>query len=305
MNVAILGAGFIGKRVIKNLLASGHTVQVLDRNPCPDEFVDKVKWITSECQDQRSVEKVLQDVTVAYHLASSTVPGDQHVDVAIELKDNVVSILGFVDSCLKTGVKRIVFASSSSVYGVQHSMPINELAPTNPISTHGIHKLMVEKFLLLAQHLHGIQVRILRIANPYGPSQSILGRQGFIAMAIGHILNNSPIILRDNGKPVRDFIFIDDLAEAAVQAGIQEKLPSVINIGTGIGLSLREILNQIEKLINCEVKITPTESRQVDIPVSILDVSLMNSVMRFIPSTSFQEGLSITLTYHGLIPEIS
>ncbi len=296
---SIIGAGFIGKAIVRNLLSKRQAVCVLDRHECPAEFSGKVNWIMGNFHDSNALERALGGAAVAYHLVSSTVPGDQHVDVAIELNENVVGSLRFVEACLKADVKRIVFASSSSVYGLQDHLPINEMVLTNPISPHGIHKLTVEKFLLLARHLHGIDVRILRIANPYGPEQNVSGRQGFVAMAIGHLLRDTPLALRDKGRAVRDFIFIDDLAEGLVLGGFLDGLPSIMNIATGNGASLREVLNSMEELLGCKIMTTPIESRQIDIPISVLDIGLVRSAMSFVPITSLREGLSKTLRHHG------
>lgn len=296
---AVFGAGFIGKSVIRNLLAKGNEVSVLDRNACTEEFSGKVTWVTGNFDDKRAVGQALQGVTVAYHLVSSTVPGDQHVDVAKELNENVVGSLHFIDSCLAAGVKRIVYASSSSVYGLQDHFPIGESAPTNPISHHGIHKLTTEKFLLLAHHLHGIEVRVARIANPYGPEQSIFGRQGFIAIVIGSLINEVPLQLRDMGRSIRDFIYIDDLAEALGLCGSVDGLPSIINIGAGVGKSLREVVDVMEKLIGRKIVTVSTESRIVDIPVSVLDICLAKSAMSFLPRIGLSEGLAMTLQHHG------
>ena len=237
---------------------------------------------------------------MSYHLAASTVPGDLYADVAMELNDNVVGALHFIEACLKSGVNRIVFSSSSSVYGTQDHLPIGESAPTNPISAHGIHKLSVEKYLLLARRLHGIEVRILRIGNPYGPEQSPIGRQGFVAIAIGEILRRSPLPLRDMGRTVRDFIYIDDLAEAMALAGLLDGLPSIINIGTGRGYSLREVLEVIEGLIGRKVETNAVESRIVDIQESVLDVRLAKEVLNYSPAIELPEGIRMTLRFHGI-----
>jgi UDP-glucose 4-epimerase len=295
----VLGAGFIGKAVIRNLLLKGNDVSVLDRHICPSEFSGKVTWITADYHDQNSLGKVLLDASVAYHLVSSTVPGDQHIDVTKELNENVVGSLHFVDACVAAGIKRIVFASSSSVYGIQDCLPINESAPTNPISSHGIHKLTVEKYLLLAQRLYGIEVRVLRIANPYGPEQNVLGRQGFIAIVIGNLLRGTPVSLRDNGSSVRDYIYIDDVAEALVLSGSLDGLPSVINIASGKGHSLQEVLNLMERLIGHQIATVPTESRIMDVPSSILDIELSRTAMYFVPTTGLRVGLIKTLRHHG------
>ena len=300
LHFAVIGAGFIGKSVIRTLLKKNIQVSVLDRNPCPIEFQNKTKWITGNYHDIRMLFEVLKGVTVAYHFVSSTVPGDQNVDFATELNENVLGTLRFVDSCLAIGIKRIVFASSASVYGIQEYFPINETASTNPISTYGIHKLTVEKFLWLSKHLHGIEVRILRVSNPYGPDQNIYGRQGFIAITIGNILQGLPIGLRNNGQSIRDFIYIDDLANAFVLCGQIDNLPTIINIGTGKGHSLGNVVNLIEQLIHRSVTTIEVESRTVDIPVSVLDIGIIRSCTSFRPITSLREGLSRTLQHHGL-----
>jgi UDP-glucose 4-epimerase len=304
VNSAIIGAGFIGKSVIRNLLAKNINVSVLDRNTCPLEFSDKTKWITGNFHDQSMLAEALVGVTVAYHFVSSTVPGDQKVDVAMELNENVVGTLRFIEACLSAGVKRIVFASSASVYGIQENFPISELALTNPISAHGIHKLTIEKFLLLAKHLHGIDVRILRVSNPYGPEQSIFGRQGFIGMAIGCILRDLPIGLRNRGLAIRDFIYIDDLAEAFASCGESDDLPEIINVGSGVGSSLIDVVETFRELIYRSIPTVEVESRAVDIPVSVLDIELIRSCSSFSATTKLRDGLSRTLQHHGL-PVIS
>lgn len=299
-HIAVIGAGFIGKAVIRNLLLKGYDIRVLDRHACPDEFAQIVTWVTGNFHDKNPLGRVLQGASVAYHLVSSTVPGDQHVDVAMELNENVVGALCFVDACLVAGVKRIVFASSASVYGLQDRLPIIESAATNPISAHGIHKLTIEKYLLLAQHLHGIEVRIARIANPYGPEQSVMGRQGFIAIAIGCLLSDAPLSLRDTGRSIRDFIYIDDLAEVLGLCGTLDDLPSIINIGSGKGYSLRDVVDLMEQLIGRQIAIVSMESRAVDIPISVLDIGLAHSAISFKHSTLLREGLEKTFLHHGI-----
>jgi UDP-glucose 4-epimerase len=296
---AVLGAGFIGRALIRNLLLKSKTVRVLDRNSCPSEFLGNTQWIKGVFEDKRALRDLLDGVSVAYHLVSSTVPGDQHVDAARELHDNVVSTLQFIDVCLEVGVKRIVFASSASVYGVQELIPIKESAMTNPISTHGINKLAIEKFLLLAKYQHDISVQILRISNPYGPGQNISGRQGFIGMTIGHILSNSPVLLRNQGLAIRDYIYIDDLAAAFALAGELNDSPSVMNVGSGRGHSLRDVINIFSLLLNKSIATNYSVSRSVDIPSSILDIELFQAFSASSHGTNLREGLIKTLNFHG------
>jgi UDP-glucose 4-epimerase len=159
---------------------------------------------------------------------------------------------------------------------------------------------MIEKYLLLASYKNNIDVRILRIANPYGPGQNIYGRQGFIAMAIGKILNGLPLTLSNNGKVIRDFIYIDDVAEILSLCGTLDNLPPVINVGSQAGHSLKEVVNTISELLKFEVLTESTKSRNFDIPSSILNIDLMKEATLFSPTISLVDGLSRTLLHHGL-----
>jgi UDP-glucose 4-epimerase len=311
--IAIIGAGFIGKHLIRTLLHAGHVLSILDRNVCPAEFSGLLTWSQGDFHDQAKLSETLAGTEIAYHLVSSTVPGDLHIDVARELHDNVVGSMGVAQACVEHGVGRLVFASSASVYGVQEHFPVAEDAPTWPISAHGIHKLAVEKFLWLAHQEHELDVRILRLANPYGPGQNITGRQGFVAIAIGCLVRGDALTVRDSGRMVRDFIYIEDAAQAFALAGLREGLPLVLNIGAGEGHSLCEVVDLIEQLSGKAIRTVDAAPRQVDIPVSVLDVSRAQAVLNFTPRTGLRKGIIRTLkavvqqtgiTFPGLVPVI-
>jgi UDP-glucose 4-epimerase len=298
--VAVIGAGFLGQALIKNLLESGCEVNVLDHHPLSNVLCTGAKWFVGDFRDQSLLMSTLDKVSVAYHLVASTVPGDQQVDSAKELNEDVVGTIKFIDACVASNVQRIIFSSSSSVYGMQDELPIKESAFTNPISTHGIHKLTIEKFLLLARHLHGIDVRILRISNPYGPGQSLVGRQGFVAIAIGKIISGSSLILRDEGRAIRDFIFIDDLTRILALAGLRDNVPSIMNVGSGKGHSLIEVVQLMEELLGYTTKIVNTESRRIDIPASVLDTTLAERALDLQPAAKLRAGILKTLRFHGV-----
>jgi UDP-glucose 4-epimerase len=308
--IAIIGAGFIGKHLIRKLLQAGHKLTILDRNNCPTEFTGLLNWNKGDFHDQAKLVHTLLGAEIVYHLVSSTVPGDLHINVAKELHDNVVGSLGLAQACVEQGVGRLVFASSASVYGVQEHFPVAEDAPNWPISAHGIHKMAVEKFLWLAHLEHSLDVRILRLANPYGPGQSINGRQGFVAIAIGCLVRGDTLTVRDGGRMVRDFIYIEDAAEALALAGLREGLPLVLNIGAGVGHSLSEVVDMIEQLSGKAILTVEASPRQVDIPVSVLDVSRAKALLGFTASTSLREGLLSTLMavvklYGVVLPSLS
>ncbi len=297
---AVCGSGFIGKGLVRQLLSQGYGVNVLDHNICPDEFSGETKWVTGEFGDNDDLRNTLDGSEVVYHLVSSTVPGDETVDPVKELSENIFSTIAFLEMCKKCNVKRVVFVSSSSVYGLQSTMPIPEDAKTNPISSHGIQKLTIEKYLLLHQFLHGIDIRIIRVSNPYGPGQNLSGRQGFVAIAIGHMIKNEPVLLRDSGRPIRDFIYIDDVSRALVLAGIVKNASSVINVGSGKGYSLKQVVELLQGITGTNVLVVQGELRKADIAESVLNVSLAHNDLSFEPQFSMHDGLVRTLQYHGL-----
>ena len=303
---AICGSGFIGKNLIRCLISQGYGVNVLDRNICPKEFLGKAQWVTGEFSNSEALRKTLDGVDVAFHLVSNSVPGDGAIhDAAINLvkglSDNILLTIKFLDMCKACDVKRVVFISSSSVYGLQSQIPIAESATTNPISSHGIEKLALEKYFLLYKFLYGIDVRIIRLSNPYGPGQSLFGRQGFIAISIGRLLKHKPILLRDLGRPIRDFIYIDDVSKALTLAGTLEYGPSILNIGSNKGHSLLQVVKLLEEILGQTIKMDQIEPKKIDIHESVLNVSLAHDCIFFNSQISMREGLVKTLEHHKLL----
>ncbi len=286
--------------LVRRLLRDGYSVSVLDHKPPPHDIAGRVSWVRGDFADQSAVAAALEKSACAIHLVSSTVPGDEHVDATRELSDNIFATLEFLKTCERVRVPRVVFSSSSSVYGLQEHMPIPESAITDPISSHGIQKLAIEKYLLLHRFNSGLDVRIARLSNPYGPGQRIEGRQGFVAITIGHLLKNERILMRDDGRPVRDFIYIDDVVDAFKRLAILPRAPTVVNVGLGTGHSLRQVVDLIAGLIGHPVDAEVGAPRRSDIPVSVLDVGLAAREIGFAPTVPMHAGLARTLRHHGI-----
>ncbi len=302
---AVFGAGFIGKSLIRELLSLDWEVSVLDHNPRPETIAGTTRWLTGEFSDSTKVRRTLENVQVAFHLVSSTVPCDETAASDGGLSPDVRATLNFLEVCREVGVARVVFTSSASVYGPQHVTPIGEDAAPNPISAHGAQKLLLEQHLLCHRAQHGLDVRIVRLSNPYGPEQKIFGRQGFIALALGRWLNHQPILLRDGGRPIRDFVYIGDVARALARVGVRGTVPSVLNIGLGIGHSLTAVVDELGCLLGTRLDIEYGDSRREDIPTSVLDVSLARRALDFEPQYSLRDGLTDTLRRLGIVPQIA
>ena len=299
MRLSILGAGFIGLNFIRSSLRKGFSITVLDRNPCPNDLVDKLEWIQGDFSSEQLLTKALKNADIVLHFISSTVPGDQ-VDEAAELASNVGQTLSLLKLCVLEKVKRLIFISSASVYGVQDSQPIIELASTDPISSHGISKLTIEKYLQLYQYHFGLDAKILRLSNPYGPEQDILGRQGFVAIAIGKILSGDKLSIRGDGSIVRDYIYIDDVSNALTALCEIESTETIVNVGSGIGYTLTDVVEKIGYLVGKPIPIEFSDKRYIDIPASVLDISKAKKLFGFQPKYSLDEGLLLTLKHHKI-----
>jgi UDP-glucose 4-epimerase len=299
MRLAILGAGFIGLNFIRSPASKEFDITVLDSNPCPIDLTGKVNWIQGNFFSKGILISAIKNAEIIFHFISTTVPGDD-VDEASELGLNVGQTLALLKLCLKEKVKRVVFISSASVYGIQLITPISELAPTSPISSHGISKLTIEKYLEFYKYHYGLDCKILRLSNPYGPGQDLKGRQGFVAIAIGKILSGEKLIIRGDGTIVRDYIFIDDVSSALKELSYTTSNESLFNIGSGVGYSLNDVVKKLSVLIGKSILLEYGANRFVDIPSSVLNISRARQVLNFENYYTFDQGLLLTLKHHKI-----
>ncbi len=280
MNVAIFGLGFIGKNLLDSLLKEDCGISVLSRHKCPSCYEDTpVKWIQGDFNNLNNVDKTLKGVNIVYHLISTSVPGDA-VNVAKDLHENVFNTINLLDLCIKNNVQRFIFASSSSVYGNQDTTPIDESCLPNPISYYAAQKISLEYYINLYAQQYGLDCKILRISNPYGPGQNIYGRQGFIAIALGKIINNETILIRGNGKVVRDYIYISDVVNYLVGLLYVKTHETLFNVGSGVGYSLNEVINEMSSIFNKKIKCKYVESREIDIATSILNINKLDIILK-------------------------
>jgi UDP-glucose 4-epimerase len=211
---------------------------------------------------------------------------------------SVVPSLALLDVCLKLGVKRVVFVSSGGVvYGPATVIPTPEIAPTDPITSYGVTKLAIEKYLALYEHLHGLDYRILRVANPFGPFQMPRKSQGIIAALLSRALDDESIEIWGDGSVVRDYIFVGDAIDALVAAASDQSDTRIFNIGTGQGRSLLEVIAAIERQLGKRLRIEWRPARLVDVPTSIVAIERAREVLGWLPKTPIEEGWRETIAW--------
>jgi UDP-glucose 4-epimerase len=296
--VVLGGGGFIGTNLCRRLAQSGHRVRAFGRRGLFQADLKGVEWYPNEFTDAESVAAAIASFDVVFHLVHATMPQAADLDMVADLQNNVVPTIALLDHCRRAGVKRVVFASSGgTVYGNARQIPTPETAPTDPICAYGISKLAIEKYLALFQHLHGLDFRVLRITNPFGPFQVALKNQGVIAALIARALRDETMEIWGDGSVVRDFIFVEDVVDAFLAAATDQGDKRIYNIGSGQGRSLCDIIAAIEHLMGMKLKLQWKPGRPLDVPVSVVATNRAANSLGWVPKTSFETGLKSTIEW--------
>lgn len=291
------GRGFIGSHLIDALLSHGHRVRCFDRPhlvTLGSGLLDAPGFdlIEGDFANEAEVADAIEGCDVCYHLVSTTLPKSSNADPVYDIESNVVATVRLLNHAVKSGLRKIVFASSGgTVYGNPVSSPIEEGHPTNPVCSYGITKLAIEKYLGLFKQLHGLDYTVLRIANPFGERQRTHASQGAVAVFLGKILRGEPIEIWGDGSIVRDYIDISDVVNALLLAMEQTNENHVFNIGSGRGHSLNELIRAIEKVTGRTADCRYLPSRAFDIPSNVLCNKLANQSLDWSPKVGFEEGL--------------
>jgi len=299
MRYSVLGAGgFIGTNLCRTLVCQGHSVRAFGRRKTFPESLRGYDWIPGDFADSASVANAISGCEVVFHLVTATTPANANIDKVADLNANVTNTLHLLDACRETGVRRVIFISSGgTVYGVPNQIPTPESAATNPITAYGISKLAIEKYLGLYEYLYGLEYRVLRVANPFGPYQIAMKNQGVIAAFLHRALAGNPIEIWGDGSIIRDYVFIDDVVDALMLAATHQGSGRIFNIGSGEGRSLNDIVTAIERLLEQIIPVDHRPGRPVDVPVSVLDTTLAKRELGWQAYTPFEEGLRNTLDW--------
>lgn len=287
------GAGFIGSNLAREHVRRGDRVIVYDRPDARWENLaplgDRCRTLRGDLRDGACLEALFSEerVDLVVFLASTIVPGaaiDAGGDV---IRDDLAPLAGLLAAMRRHGVGRIVFLSSGgTVYGLGAKVPSREGDPTRPLNLYGWLKLAGEQYVELCQRHYGLEYQVLRPSNAYGWGQRLSGNQGIIPVAFGRILRGEPLEIWGDGSAVRDYLFVDDLVRAIVDLGRQGGWNEVYNVGSGVGTTLREVLELVQAVSGRPLSVRYAPARNVDLPASVLDVS----------------KLERTIAWEGLVP---
>lgn len=301
--LVIGGNGFIGSGLVDRLRAMSYQTRVLDQSsPRSDVDWHDVDYVVGNLLDSRLLPSLLNGIDIVFHLASSTVPGTSNLDPIADVQSNLVGALNLCTAMIAVGQRRLVyFSSGGTVYGDPQQLPVPETHPLHPISSYGVVKVAIENYLLMYEQLGNLDPLILRPSNPYGPRQSGAGLQGVIAAFLGKARLNEGVHIWGDGEVIRDYLHIDDLIAFAAAAGVGRQT-GLVNVGSGQGHSLNQIVNLVRAATGAALPVTYAPKRDFDVAEIVLDISRAKAEFGWQPSVSLSNGIQATwqaINYQG------
>lgn len=303
--VSIIGGfGFIGHHLAVHLARIGHEVTVFGRAAHQDlmgQFLPGTRFVFGDFGNGVELDPALAGAQVVFHLVGNTVPASSNMNPRFDVDAHIGPTITMLESCVRHGVDQVVFTSSGgTVYGIPQQVPIPEDHPLMPISSYGIQKVTTEHYLRLFHYLHGLRSTVLRISNPYGAGQNIGRQQGLVGTICDKIKHGQALEIWGDGTVVRDFIHIDDVVHAMALTLGNEPGASVYNVGSGIGTSIKDLIDLFIDLGAPRFQVLYKPGRAVDVPVNILDTTRLRTVLGWSARTGLPEGIRATLVASGV-----
>lgn len=293
MNILFIGgAGFIGSNLVRRFLSNGidcqiHVVEPDNANVSRLDGLD-VKLHCVNLKDFDRIKDIVVDheIDTVVHLVSTLIPGSTYEDYLEEFKNVIFPSIELMELCAKNEVKFVYFSSGGTIYGNRFEpVPFSEQDAMAPISYYGWSKQMMENGIQFKHRTQQLKYLIVRPSNPYGLGQNLYGKQGLVAVSIGKMLRGEPVEVWGDGSATRDYIFIDDLAEAVTQLLVNDVSNTAVNIGSGVGYSVNDVLAFLKIASGVDFKIVYKDPRPVDVSSMILDTSHLKEFvdMKFTP----------------------
>lgn len=292
------GAGFLGTALASQLVASGHSVYVLDDLSTGDRgpLRPEVTFTRGDVRDVPRLWSLLAGVDVVYHLAARvSVPES----ILYPVEYNAVNTGGTVSlmaASRDAGVRRVVFTSSGTVYGPQDGQPIPETAWPRPGNPYAVSKLAAEGYVRAIGDLYRIETVVLRIFNAYGPGQAVPpNHPPVIPYFARQILSGGSVVLYGSpaGHQTRDFVYVDDVVAALVRAGLTPGLSgATLNIGSGRETSVRDLVTGLERASGRAAQVIESPEQSGGIGRMCADIAAARDALGWAPHTDLATGLA-------------
>ncbi|MBI2674884.1 MAG: GDP-mannose 4,6-dehydratase [Candidatus Aenigmarchaeota archaeon] len=296
------GAGFIGSTLSDKLLGEGHKVVSLDNfdpyypRPIKEKNMESAKenrnftFIEGDIRDQNLLKKIIREhgVEHVFHMAARPGVRPSIENPGLYNDINEKGTISLIFACLDSSVKKIVYSSSSSVYGNAEYLPTDEKHPTNPISPYGVSKLAAEKYLHSYGILYGIKTISLRLFTVYGPRQR---PDEAICKFANLALQNKPVEVYGDGRSSRDFTYIGDIVAGHMAAMNSDISKEVFNLGSGRKITVNEIIGMLEKSLGKKIKINYSEKQKGDVSSTLADIRKAGEMLDWKPKVEVGDGI--------------
>jgi UDP-glucose 4-epimerase len=292
--IIITGAsGFIGTNLVNKLLETNiNNILALDIKES-EHLPKEVEQVVGDFSDHNLLDTIINPGDTIIHLACPTVPATSEKYIDIDINTNILGSVKMMNTAAqKKCAKFIFFSSGGTVYGDQGESPISENTTPRPQNLHGTMKLTIENYLRTFNSLHDLNYLIIRPSNPYGWKIKRSKNQGIIDVFINKIKNNEELTIWGDGNIIRDYIHINDLVEC-VYGLIEKNINNeTINIGTGIGTSINELINIIQDTAKKKLKINYENDRGFDLKYNVLNIEKAKKLINWQPKISLEDGIA-------------
>ena len=298
------GAGFIGSHVAERLLHEGHDVQVLDnfssgRRENILGFADEIELVEGDLQSYERAHTAVRGCEIVIHEAALPSVPRSIQDPLTSNASNVIGTLNVLLAARDSGVRRVIYASSSSVYGIGETLPKSEDLPALPISPYAVGKLAGEGYCRSFWEVYGLETVALRYFNVFGPRQDPLSQYaGVIPSFIHAFLSDQPPVVYGDGNQTRDFTYIDDVVEGTrLAVDAEDVAGKVFNIARGEQISVNRLVDELRTITGKDIEPRSEPPRPGEIVHSHADVSLAARDLAFSPGVDLSDGLRMTTAY--------
>jgi len=299
------GAGFIGSHIVEELLRRNETVTVIDnfstgKRENVKPFEGTAEIIDADISQAKNLAQILKGAEYVIHQAAIPSVPKSIIDPVKSHEANVNGTLQLLVACREAGVKRVVYASSSSLYGDSPTLPKHEGMMPNPLSPYGAQKLFGETYCQVFTKSYGLETVSLRYFNVFGPRQDATSQySGVVALFIPAVLKGRRPTIYGDGQQSRDFTYVKNVVEANLLAC---KAPGVagqfFNVACGDRITVNSMLQQINKITGKDISPVYADARAGDIKHSQADITRAKERLSYVPRVSFEEGLRDTIEWY-------